>query len=539
MPGFFSSCFGSAAPEQDASKEARTPQPQGLSGRATAAAPTGHTVPGRPSAADSVMSTRTSVASDGHIHPPHMSAMDTVRSSALFEPAHPINSVTSHRYSGGHSRPASAAQAKMSSDQPPAAVTQAYKSQNGPRATLWTLPCGPFQRLNVVDGSPVNQEYIDGLRPLNGGGEVDSELLEPKDRLWRQVHGVKLSLCDVTQYVGLVRHHLRGGDQHSHHHEIWRMFLVVAPNNEGSWLWPVGRESDFEDMTTLDLNMIRFTVWKEGISWLDLSNTNLTELPPDLHTMTSLTRLELQGNRLTSIPDAITALTNLDYLSCHSNSIQTVTTKLTELSKLRWLSLNANELTVVPNVPTSVERLSLHMNQIAGLAYCEANGGTGELPTEDNGDGGPLARCKNLFVVSLFTNKIPYIPRSTISVWTRMDRLSLQRNQLTEVPEEICHMAALEHLWLYGNKLTKLPDSLGQLKKLSKLWVNNNQLTSLPESLGACESLEELYLANNKLTSLPCEALMAGCKRLAKIQITGNEGLDRSKMPQEIQDVLL
>lgn len=26
-----------------------------------------------------------------------------------------------------------------------------------------------------------------------------SELLEPKDRLWRQVHGVKLSLCDVTQ----------------------------------------------------------------------------------------------------------------------------------------------------------------------------------------------------------------------------------------------------------------------------------------------------------------------------------------------------
>lgn len=53
-----------------------------------------------------------------------------------------------------------------------------------------------------------------------------------------------------------------------------------------------------------------------------------------------------------------------------------------------------------------MERLSLHMNQIAGLAYCQANGGTGELPTEDNGDGGPLARCTNLIVVSLFTNKV-------------------------------------------------------------------------------------------------------------------------------------
>ncbi|KAG2450597.1 hypothetical protein HYH02_004437 [Chlamydomonas schloesseri] len=536
MPSFFSSCFGSSqdnAPK-DTSK-ARPAQPQAVGGRASGSA-AGHGVPGRPSVADSVLSTRTSV--DSHIHPPHTSAMDTVRSSALFEPAHTLNSVTSHRHSG--SRPASAAQEREKiSGEVPNAVTQAYKSQNGPRTTLWTLPCGPFQRLNVVDGAPVNKEFIEGMKPMEDGGEVPSELLEPKDRLWRQVHGVKLSLCDVTQYVGYVRHHLRGGDQHSHHHEIWRMFLVVAPNNEGSWLWPVGRESDFENMATLDLNMIRFTVWKEGISWLDLSNTNISELPPDLHTMTSLTRLELQGNRLTSIPDAITVLTKLDYLSCHSNSIQTVTTKLTELTRLRWLSLNANELTVVPNVPPSVERLSLHMNQIAGLAFCEDNGGTGPLPTEDNGDGGPLARCTNLLVVSLFTNKIPYIPRATIATWTHMDRLSLQRNQLTEVPEEISQMTKLEHLWLYGNKLTKLPEGLGQLKKLSKLWVNNNQLTSLPESLGGCELLEELYLANNQLTSLPCEALMSGCRRLNKIQINGNEGLDRSTLPAEMQGMLL
>lgn len=47
------------------------------------------------------------------------------------------------------------------------------------------------------------------------------------------------------------------------------------------------------------------------------------------------------------------------------------------------------------------------------------------------------------------------------------------------------------------------------------------------------------YLANNQLTSLPCEALMAGCKRLSKIQINGNEGLDPSKLPPEIQEMLL
>lgn len=130
MPSLISNCFGTSAP-QDASKEAkeRPQQPQAIGGRATPAE--GHTAPGRPSTAESVLSTRTSVTSDGHIHPPYMSAMDTVRSSALFEPAHALNTMGSHRHSGGQSRPASAAQAKMGSDQPPPAVTQAYKSQVG------------------------------------------------------------------------------------------------------------------------------------------------------------------------------------------------------------------------------------------------------------------------------------------------------------------------------------------------------------------------------------------------------------------------
>ncbi|KAG2491761.1 hypothetical protein HYH03_009922 [Edaphochlamys debaryana] len=495
-------------------------------------------------------------------HHPHgarngVVSIDTVRSSALFETSHAAVSTTGSVASMG--RRHSGRRTSRSSGGPPATVAKQD-------ATLWTLPQGPQQRLNVVDGAIVSPDYI---ASLSEGVEVDGDLLEKKDRLFRQRHGVKLSLCMVTVHTGQVRHHLRGGDLQCHHHEIWKMLLIRAPHNEGSWLWPIGREPDFEDLSTLDLGMIRCTVFKEGIAWLDLSNTQLTAFPKELAAMASLHRLELFGNRIKVVPDEITALVNLDYLSLNSNQISYVTPKIAEMTKLRWLSLNANELTEVPPMPLCMERLSLHMNRIrclegpstakppkpdppkptsndfssgAGLMTQpeeeEVDVGAIELRPEE-ADGGPLARLDKLRVLSLFTNRFTYVPPACFAAWTAIDRLSLQRNQLTEVPEEIGLMVNLEHLWLFGNQLTRLPEALGSLPKLSKLWAGYNLLTELPASLGRCSLLTDLYVADNRLRSFPVEHVMAGCRQLVRLQIKNNPDLDTSTWPDELKDVIV
>ncbi|KAG2491760.1 hypothetical protein HYH03_009921 [Edaphochlamys debaryana] len=474
---------------------------------------------------------------------------------------------------------------------------------------LWSLPQGPQQRLNVVEGSPVSPDFIAGL---SEGIEVDPQLCEAKDFLFRQQHGVRLSLCMVMEHTGLVRHHLRGGDLQCHHHEIWLFLLIHAPANEGSWLWPIGRESDFEDLSTLDLGMIRCTVFKEGVAWLDLSNTQLTAFPKELAAMASLHRLELFGNTISEVPDAIANLRQLHYLSLNSNQIKKVTPRLAELTKLKWLSLNANELTEVPHMPSSVERLSLHMNRIklleeprpteaaaeagtdgaappavggptghgkadgsrpAEAADGSAEAGAGASPEggrEEGGagpgvagggeaevdsdavdvvlaqpepsgcsQGGPLARLDKLRVLSLFTNQIEALPREVFSAWTAIDRLSLQRNCLTEVPEEIGLMVNLEHLWLFGNQLTRLPEALGSLPKLSKLWAGNNLLTELPASLGRCSLLTDLYVADNRLRSFPVEHVMAGCRQLVRLQVKNNPELDTASWPEELRKAVV
>ena len=61
--------------------------------------------------------------------------------------------------------------------------------------------------------------------------------------------------------------------------------------------------------------------WAElGVQWvleikeLDLSETNMTELHPNIGLMTNLTELDLYGNQLTSLPEQIQHLTNLTTL---------------------------------------------------------------------------------------------------------------------------------------------------------------------------------------------------------------------------------
>ena len=57
--------------------------------------------------------------------------------------------------------------------------------------------------------------------------------------------------------------------------------------------------------------------WEE----LDLSGMNLTELPPEIATLTNLTTLYLSDNNLTALPEAIATLTNLTTLNLSGNRL--------------------------------------------------------------------------------------------------------------------------------------------------------------------------------------------------------------------------
>ena len=64
---------------------------------------------------------------------------------------------------------------------------------------------------------------------------------------------------------------------------------------------------------------------------------------------------------------------------------------------------------------------------------------------------------------------------------------------------------ALKTLSLDGNQISELPTEIGTLTGLVELRLNENAITAVPTELAALTGLVVLYLDNNQLTGVPAE----------------------------------
>ncbi|MCI5142735.1 MAG: GTP-binding protein, partial [Candidatus Electrothrix sp. ATG1] len=103
---------------------------------------------------------------------------------------------------------------------------------------------------------------------------------------------------------------------------------------------------------------------------LDLSDHDLTEIPPELFQLTHLTRLDLRNNQLTSLPPEIGRLIKLKKLWLEENQLSFLPPEIGRLSKLTDLALFHNQLSSLPpeiSQLTSLARLSVWNNQLTSL----------------------------------------------------------------------------------------------------------------------------------------------------------------------------
>ena len=122
-----------------------------------------------------------------------------------------------------------------------------------------------------------------------------------------------------------------------------------------------------------------------------------------------------------------------------------------------------------------------------------------------------------------------------------LKNLTLSKNKLTSIPEDIGKLSKLENLNLSFNLIQSVPSSFQQLKHLK--WVQNfykkffkayftireitlshNQLTSFPLSLLNLKQLAIVDLSYNRLTSVPGEVgqleateLVLNCNQISSL----------------------
>jgi internalin A len=159
---------------------------------------------------------------------------------------------------------------------------------------------------------------------------------------------------------------------------------------------------------------------------LDLSGSDLTELPSELFELSSLKRLKLgkyrifPKNRIVYIPKQISNLVNLEELDLTDNLIDTLPDEIKNLKKLRRLVLSSNRFTTLP------------------VSICE------------------LESLEELF---LGNNRFHKLPKEIINL-KKIHTLRLNGNKFKSIPEEIKLLPGLRHLFLNDNPINNVPKEL-------------------------------------------------------------------------------
>ncbi|MBE9073874.1 COR domain-containing protein [Microcystis sp. LEGE 08355] len=178
---------------------------------------------------------------------------------------------------------------------------------------------------------------------------------------------------------------------------------------------------------------------------LDLSNKNLTEIPPEIPQLTSLQYLNLRNNQIREIPEALAHLTSLQFLDLSNNQIREIPEALAHITSLQGLDLSDNQIREIPEA---------------------------------------LAHITSLQVLYLSDNQISEIPEALTHL-TSLQILDLSDNQIREIPEALAHLTSLQYLYLYNNQIREIPEALAHLHlvNLKRLVLENNPITNVPPEI--------------------------------------------------------
>ncbi len=165
----------------------------------------------------------------------------------------------------------------------------------------------------------------------------------------------------------------------------------------------------------------------------------LTQLP-------ALEVLTLLNCGIKCLSDLTSLSQSLSYIDLGQNLLEEIPTAIYKLQKLKCLILSQNKLQSFPRELSgliSLTKLDLSHNKIT------------EIPKE-------ICKLKFLTKLYLLENRIEYIPKE-INELTRLKDLNLSNNRLKCLPETIGQLFNLRLLALTYNNLTSLPESICDL----------------------------------------------------------------------------
>nr|XP_020479276.1 leucine-rich repeat serine/threonine-protein kinase 1 [Monopterus albus] len=462
-------------------------------------------------------------------------------------------------------------------------------------------PCLRKDLLNWMLATSCQQGHLDVVRLLIHRYDADAKDCAIHSNEFAIITGLPLYAAARAGHVEIACFLLQNGagfssytlvDHPAFSRHLLRLKLEETSNTEGkeavsvcwSGLQLPWLELDwFMDMsshiTHLDLSSNSLVALPSVVPWglihlqtLNLSNNLLKELSSASSSQevicSSLQQVNLSQNQLTSLPPGLLHLTNIQRLSAAKNQLTVLfdiptTTNWIGLRKLKELDVSNNCLT---GLPTAI------MHCLRSLSFLDVC--TNKLGNFPEPWACPLKQCK------ASSNMIESLPNTISIFWrTELQEVDFSDNSLKELPSYIFELEALVSLRLSGNQIVTLPapskwkccqlrtldlsrNQLGKIEEgpksrrlaflttwnrrdpdpvcpiefptilrdsLEVLLLNDNQLDCVPQSVCGLHSLTELYLSNNPgIRELPVEL-----GRLSNLWHLDAENLNITNVPQD------
>ena len=258
------------------------------------------------------------------------------------------------------------------------------------------------------------------------------------------------------------------------------------------------------------------TAKDNNLKSLDLSLSQLTEIPEEVFELANLECLYLRNNALITLPEEIIKLSRLTKLDLSGNTLTKVPESIGKLTRLRELNLMGNSLT---DLPESIGKLTkLRELNLMSNAFTE-------FPASVTG-------LRNLTRLYLSYNFLVTLP-DNLNNLSKLTGLYLSSNALKEFPESITKIPNLKQINLSHNAIKKISESIINLSNVSDINLSRNALKELPENIIHLPNLKQINLSRNLLEEPPQEVAEKGINSIrAYFQETTVEREEETSSPQ-------